>query len=89
MFEERKWRDAEALNYGMVEIERLTINCSVMMEMIMMMMNSWRNKTSLRVRYSLDTLCNTAPAGVASVHLEKLFSFKIHRSITIKYYNCQ
>ena len=31
----------EALNYGMVEIERLSINCSVMMEMIMMMMNSW------------------------------------------------
>ena len=40
MFEERKWRDVEALNYGMVEIERLSINCSVMMEMIMMMMNS-------------------------------------------------
>ena len=46
LFEERKLflverQTLEALNYGMVEIERLSINCSVMMEMIMMMMNSW------------------------------------------------
>ena len=45
LFEERKFilggETLEALNYGMVEIERLSINCSVMMKMIMMMMNSW------------------------------------------------